>query len=73
MFALSVRSSVALMLSVTAAPLLSQTVVSGVVRADRGKPIVGAAVQIKGTHGGVRTDDAGRSLFQTMDSQRSTR
>ena len=75
MFALSVRSSVALMLSVTAAPLLSQTVVSGVVRADRGKPIAGAAVQIKGTHGGVRTDDAGRyglSLpndgFATVDS-----
>jgi hypothetical protein len=48
MFALSVRSSVALLLGVTAAPLLSQTIVSGVVRAERGKPIAGAAVQFKG-------------------------
>ena len=75
MFALSVRSSVALLLSVTAAPLLSQTVVSGVVRAERGKPIAGAAVQVKGTHSGVRTDEAGRYRlvtpndgFATVDS-----
>ena len=75
MFALSVRSSVTLLLGVTAAPLLSQTIVSGVVRADRGKPIASAAVQFKGTHDGVRTDDAGRYRlsvpndgFATVDS-----
>lgn len=75
MFALHVRASVALLLGVSAAPLQSQTIVSGVVRAERGKPIVGAAVQIKGTHAGVRTDDAGRYRlltpndgFATVDS-----
>src|SRR5690349_9051539 len=75
MFALSVRSSVALLLGVTAAPLLSQTIVSGVVRADRGKPIAGAVVQIKSTHGGVTTDTSGlyrlvipNDGFATVDS-----
>ena len=75
MFALSVRSSVALLLGVTAAPLLSQTIVSGVVRADRGKPIAAAVVQIKGTHGGATTDKSGlyrlvipNDGFATVDS-----
>ena len=75
MFALFVRSSAAVLLGVTATPLLSQTIVSGVVRAERGKAVPGAAVQIKGTHGGVRTDDRGRYRlvvpndgFATVDS-----
>jgi hypothetical protein len=75
MFALYVRASVALLLGVTAAPLRSQTIVSGVVRADRGKPIAGAAVQIKGTHGGATTNESGRYRlvvpndgFATVDS-----
>ena len=75
MVALFVRASVALLLGVTAAPLLSQTIVTGVVRAERGKPITGAAVQIKGTHGGATTDESGRYRlvvpndgFATVDS-----
>ena len=75
MFALFMRSSVALLLGVTAAPLLSQTIVSGVVRAERGGPLAGAAVQVKGTHGGIGTDAAGRYRlvipndgFATVDS-----
>ena len=75
MFALSVRSSVALLLGVTAAPLLSQTIVSGVVRAERGGPLASAAVQVKGTHGGATTSETGRYRlaipndgFATVDS-----
>jgi len=74
MFALSVRSSVAL-LGVTASPLLSQTIVSGVVRAERGGPLTSAAVQIKGTHGGATTSATGQYRlvipndgFATVDS-----
>jgi Mg-chelatase subunit ChlD len=60
MFAILVRSSAALLLGVTATPLLSQTIVSGVVRQERGGPIINAAVQVQGTHGGVTTTDSGR-------------
>jgi len=74
MFALYVRSSVAL-LGLTATPLLSQTIVSGVVRAERGRPLAGAAVQIKGTHAGATTNEAGQYRlvvpndgFATVDS-----
>jgi len=75
MFAFLVRSSAALLLGVTATPLLSQTVVSGVVRLQRGGPIANAAVQVQGTHGGVTTTEAGRYRlvvpndgFATVDS-----
>ena len=75
MFAILVRSSAALLLGVTATPLLSQTIVSGVVRQDRGAPIINAAVQVQGTHGGVTTTDSGRYRlvvpndgFATVDS-----
>ena len=75
MFALSVRSNVVFLLSVTAAPLLSQTIVSGVVRVERGGPLAGAAVQIKGTHAGATTNEAGQYRlvvpndgFATVDS-----
>ena len=60
MFAFSVRSSVILLLGVTAAPLLSQTIVSGVVRVERGGPLAGANVQVKGTHGGATTSETGQ-------------
>ena len=75
MFALYVRSSVALLLGVTATPLPSQTIVSGVVRAKHGGPLVGAAVQVKGTHGGATTSGTGQYRlvvpndgFATVDS-----
>ena len=75
MFALYVRASVALLLGVTAEPLLSQTIVSGVVRAERGGPLTGAAVQVKGTHGGATTSGTGQYRliipndgFATVDS-----
>jgi carboxypeptidase-like protein len=74
MFALYVRSSVALF-GLTATPLLSQTIVSGVVRAERGRPLAGAAVQVKGTHGGATTSETGQYRlvvpndgFATVDS-----
>jgi hypothetical protein len=74
MFALSVRWS-ALLLGVTAAPLLSQTIISGVVRTERGGPLTSAAVQVKGTHGGAMTSETGRYRlvipndgFATVDS-----
>jgi len=74
MFALSVRWS-ALLLGVTAAPLLSQTIISGVVRTERGGPLASAAVQVKGTHGGAMTSETGRYRlvipndgFATVDS-----
>ena len=60
MLAFSVRSSVILLLGVTAAPLLSQTIVSGVVRVERGGPLAGANVQVKGTHGGATTSETGQ-------------
>ena len=75
MFAVYVRSSVALLLGVTAAPLLSQTIISGVVRAERGAPLTGAAVQINGTRGGATTSESGQFRlvipndgFATVDS-----
>ena len=74
MFALSVRWST-LLLGVAASPLLSQTIISGVVRADRGGPLTSAAVQVKGTHGGAMTSEMGRYRlvipndgFATVDS-----
>jgi Mg-chelatase subunit ChlD len=60
MFAILVRSSAVLLLGVTATPVLSQTVVSGVVRLKGGGPLANAAVQVQGTHGGVTTTDSGR-------------
>jgi hypothetical protein len=75
MFAILVRSSAVLLLGATATPVLSQTVVSGVVRLERGGPIANAAVQVQGTHGGVTTTEAGRYRlvvpndgFATVDS-----
>ena len=75
MFAFSVRSSVIFLLGVTAAPLLSQTIVSGVVRVERGGPLAGATVQVKGTHGGATTSETGQYRlvvpndgFATVDS-----
>src|SRR4029434_7605471 len=61
MFASLVRSSSILaLLGVTATPMLSQTIITGVVRVKSSGPLVGAMVQITGTHAGVQTNDAGR-------------
>jgi carboxypeptidase-like protein len=75
MFAILVRSSAVVLLGVTATPVLSQTVVTGVVRLERGGPLVNAGVQLQGTHGGVTTTDSGRYRlvvpndgFATVDS-----
>ena len=75
MFATLVRPSAILLLGVTATPVLSQTIVSGVVRAERGGPLANAVVQVKGTHSGVATTAAGRYRlampndgFATVDS-----
>jgi len=75
MFAILVRPSAVLLLGVTATPVLSQTIVSGVVRAERGGPLTNAVVQVKGTHSGVTTTATGRYRlvmpndgFATVDS-----
>jgi Mg-chelatase subunit ChlD len=61
MFASLVRSSSILaLLGVTATPVLSQTIITGVVRAKSSGPLVSAMVQITGTHAGVQTNEAGR-------------
>jgi Mg-chelatase subunit ChlD len=76
MFASLVRSSsILVLLGVTATPALSQTIISGIVRAERSGPLVDAVVQITGTHAGVQTNAAGRYRleipndgFATVDS-----
>ena len=75
MFAILVRSSAVVLLGVTASPVLSQTVVTGVVRLERGGPLANAVVQLQGTHSGVTTTDSGRYRlvvpndgFATVDS-----
>jgi Mg-chelatase subunit ChlD len=61
MFANFVRRGRALaLIGVTATPLLSQTIITGTVRVERGGPLSGAVVQVTGTHGGVPTNDNGR-------------
>ena len=75
MFAILVRSSGALLLGVAATPVLSQTIVSGIVRVERGGPLTNAVVQVQGTHSGVTTTGTGRYRlvipndgFATVDS-----
>jgi len=75
MFAILVRPSAVLLLGVAATPVLSQTIVSGVVRAEHGGPLTNAVVQVKGTHSGVTTTATGRYRlvmpndgFATVDS-----
>src|SRR5690349_11411301 len=65
MFARQIRFTLLIaLLCATTRTVPAQTIVTGVVRADSGAPIVGAAIRAAGTHSGAAmTDTAGRYRF----------
>ena len=64
MFANLVRRLGALtLLGVTTTPALSQTVITGTVRAERGGPLSAVVMQVAGTKIGAQTGDNGRYRF----------
>jgi Mg-chelatase subunit ChlD len=68
MFSNLVRCGGALaLLGVTTMPALSQTVITGTVRVERGGPLSGAVVQVTGTSNGVSTSDDGRYRLLLRD------
>ena len=70
MFARMTRAAtIVTLLSASLTPVLSQTVISGTIRAEGAKPLAGAVVQIAGTHAGSPTNDGGRYRLAVSNSQ----
>ncbi|QAA82951.1 TonB-dependent receptor [Aequorivita sp. H23M31] len=52
--------------------LFSQTVISGVVKDNKGIPVMGANVYLEGTYDGSTTDDLGKFKFETFEVGKHT-